>query len=413
VAAALESHSVLGLAFCALIYLVCLTGTVSVLVDEMKLIEQPLPAAHPLLPGELNTAVAEVLARTPSSSALYAFAPTTPRQRLTVTAYDAVGEQTFVSDGRGTTIPQHTPFADFVTNLHMTLTAPAPWGSLMVGMAGTALLALIVTGVLAHPRMFRDAFRLRLNGSRRLHEAELHNRLSVWGLPFHLAITVTGALFGLGNLSVLTIAQLGFHGDGSRVLAALSGPEVAEDSQAAALPNLEALVRRVQSRVQSSHLVYVGVERPGTRGAKVTVEVGLRGHLPRGEDFHFDASGRPIGGSGDLSESTGLQIYSGAAQVHFGRFGGLPVRLVYVALGAALTFITATGFNIWLARQAARGRPRPRLRGAWKAWTWGAPLALAVTALTSGLVPVGWVFWSVVLAAQGIALTLSPCPDPT
>ena len=402
VAAALDSHSLIGLTFCALIYLVCLTGTLSVLVDELRLIEQPSPAAVPLRAGVLNGAVVEALARERLPTALYAVAPTTPRQRLTVTVYGARGSKSFVSNGRRSIVPLHTPFTDFVTDLHMTLTAPAPWGSLVVGIAGAALLALVVSGVLAHPRIFRDAFRLRLNGSRRLHEAELHNRLSVWGLPFHLTITLTGALFGLGNLAVLTVAGLGFHGDSSRVLAPLSGPHVAANSRGTAVPDLEALVRGALVQVPGSHLIYVGVEQPGTEGAKVTVEVGASGRLPRGEDFHFDASGQAIGRTGYLSGATALQVYSGAAQVHFGFFGGLPARLIYVVLGVALTFITATGVNIWLARQAERGRARPRLGSAWQAWTWGVPIVLGVTGLASQLVPVSWVFWSGVFAVQGI-----------
>ena len=404
VAAALDSHSVIGLAFCALIYLVCLTGTVSVLVDELTLLEQPSPVAEQPHPGALNTAVAAALVREPSPSALYARNPTTPRQRLTVTTFGTDGERNFVADAQGSIVPQQTPFTDFVTDLHMTLTMPAPWGSLVVGIAGAALLSLIISGVLAHPRIFRDAFRLRLHGSRRLHEAELHNRLSVWGLPFHIAVTSTGALFGLANLAILTVAGLGFHSDTSRALAPLSGPEVAADSRPIAIPNIEALVRQAQSQLPGSHLDYVGIERPGTRGMKVTVEVGTTDRLPRGEDFHFDAAGRPIGRTGFLTGSTGLQFYSGAARTHFGFFGGLPVRLAYVVLGAALTFVTATGFNIWLARQAERGRPRPRLRTAWKTWTRGAPVALAATALLSHVLPGAWTFWSLVLIAQGAAL---------
>lgn len=99
-----------------------------------------------------------------------------------------------------------------------------------------------------------------------------------------------------------------------------------------------------------------------------------------------------------------MQVYSGAAEAHFGFFGGLPVRVIYVVLGAALTFITATGFNIWLERQAERGRGWPRVRGAWKAWTQGVMVALGVAALLSRVVPVGWTFWGVVLIAQAIAL---------
>ncbi len=404
VAAALDSHKSIGLALSALLYLVCLTGTLSVLVDELKLLEQPTPGAGQMHAGALNEAVAAVLAREPSHATLYAVAPTTPRQRLTLTAYDAGGEHVFLANERGSIVPQHTPFADFVTELHMTLTAPAPWGSLLVGMAGAALLALIISGVLAHPRIFRDAFRLRLNGSRRLREAELHNRLSVWGLPFHIAVTLSGALFGLANLTVLTIANFGFHGDTARVLAPLQGPNLAVDSRPTPLPDLEALVNRAQAAIPGSSLYYVGIERPGTAGARIAVEVGLPKRLPRGEDFYFDTQGHQIGRGRFLTGSPGLQIYSGAAQVHFGFFGGLPVRRHYVVLGAALTFVAASGFTIWLERQAERGRPQPRLQSAWRAWTRGILAGTAAAALASRIVPVSWMFWSVVLMAQGVAL---------
>jgi uncharacterized iron-regulated membrane protein len=408
VAAALDSHSVLGLTFCALIYLICFTGTLSVLVDEMMLIEQPTPATGQLYPGMLNSAVAAVLARESAPPALYALAPTTPRQRLTVTTYSASGENGYVADSHGSIVPKQTPFADFVTDLHMTLTAPEPWGSLIVGITGAALLALLISGVIAHPRIFRDAFRLRLNGSQRLHEADLHNRLSVWGLPFHIAITLSGALFGLTSLGVAVVAGIAFHGDSARVESPISGPSVVAEPQPAALPDLEALITRAQAVIPGSHLTYVGIERPGTRGARIEVEVGMPGRLPRGETIYFDAHGTQIGRGHFLTGPTGLQVYSGAAEVHFGFFGGLPIRIVYVLLGAALTFVTASGFTIWLERQAERGRPRPRLRGAWRAWTRGIPAALAIAALASHVAPVSWTFWSVVFIAQALALSRVP-----
>ena len=391
-AAALSGHSAVGLAFGALIYLICLTGTISVLVDEIKLVEQPAPAAGPLQPGALNRAVAAVLKQAPSTSTLYATAPSTPSQRLLVTTYRG-GEHAFLAGADGAAIPARTPFADFVTALHMTLTAPVPWGSLGVGLGGAALLSLILSGVLSHPRAFRDAFRLRLGGAERLREAELHNRLSVWGLPFHVTVTLTGALFGLANLVVLAVAALGFHGDTGRVYAPVSGPTVASDPRPAPLPDLEALARRAMAALPGSRLGYVGVERPGTAGARIIVEVASPGRLPRGEDVYFDGAGRAIGRGRFVTGSLGLQAYSAAAQLHFGVFGGLPVRLVYVVLGAALSFVAASGVTIWLARRRDRGRPSPRLRRAWMAWTWGAPAGLALSALASPLTAPEPVFW--------------------
>jgi uncharacterized iron-regulated membrane protein len=400
VAAILAGHGVVGLSFGALLYLVCLTGALSVFVDEWKLIEAPSPAVTMLSPGALDRAVASA----PKAGLLFVSAPTAPFQRWTLSA----GAGAWRIDRQGGLKPARTPWSDFVTDLHMTLTLPAPWGSLAVGVLGAALLSLILSGVLAHPRVLRDAFVLRLGGSRRLQEADLHNRLSVWGLPFHVAVSLTGAFFGLSNLALMAVAALGFHGDLARAIGPLRGPALAGDARPAPLPRLDPLVRQALALRPGAGLSYIGVERPGTRGQQVTVEVTAPGRLPRGEQAYFDGAGRMIGRGRFASGPAGLQVYAGAAQLHFGFFGGLPVRIAYGLLGAALTLVSASGVSIWLARRRDRGRPAPRLERAWAGWTWGAPAALAAAALAAPFLSVAWVFWLSAVAIQLVVQRVRP-----
>lgn len=75
-------------------------------------------------------------------------------------------------------------------------------GGFVVGMTGVALPSSLISGILAHPRTFRDAFHLRLGGSPRLQEADLHNRIGVWGLPFHFIVALSGAFLGLLTIVV-------------------------------------------------------------------------------------------------------------------------------------------------------------------------------------------------------------------
>ena len=79
------------------------------------------------------------------------------------------------------------------------------------------------------------------------------------------------------------------------------------------------------------------------------------------------------------------------------------MRLAYVALGAALTFVSASGVSIWLARSADRGQPRPRLSRAWRAWTWGAIAGLALAAALSPWLAPAATFWALAAALQLIA----------
>jgi uncharacterized iron-regulated membrane protein len=399
VANLLAGHSAIGLAFGALIYLVCLTGALAVFVDELKLVEAPAPAIAALAPNALDTAAAEAVQRLGGpgkAGVMFISAPTTPRQRWGALS----GDTAWRMDAYGHLSPRHTPWTDFICNLHMTLTLPGPWGSVLVGIIGAALLSLVVSGVLSHPRILRDAFVLRLGGSRRLQEADLHNRLSVWGLPFHVAVTLSGAFFGLSNLALLTVAALGFHGDTGRVTQVLWGPPVPANARPAPIPALEPLAARALALRPGSKLSYIGVEQPGTRGERITVEVTGPGRLPRGEQAYFDGQGRLIGRGRFASGPIGLQVYSGAAQVHFGFFGGLPVRIAYGVLGLALTYVSATGVTIWLARRRDRGRPAPLLERAWLGWTWGAPAALALAAVTSPWLPVAAVFWGAAILIQ-------------
>ena len=50
-------------------------------------------------------------------------------------------------------------------NLHIYLHLPSTLGLIVVGALGAMLFGLIVSGFLAHPRIVKDAFRLRLGGS--------------------------------------------------------------------------------------------------------------------------------------------------------------------------------------------------------------------------------------------------------
>src|SRR3546814_15121245 len=83
--------------------------------------------------------------------------------------------------------------------------------------------------------------------------------------------------------------------------------------------------------------------------------------------------------------------------LHFGNFGGRPVKFAYFGLGLALTIVVATGTSIWLGKRARRGLHEPRLRSLWDAVLWGVPLALVLTFLARMLAgndtPLTAIFW--------------------
>ena len=93
----------------------------------------------------------------------------------------------------------------------------------------------------------------------------------------------------------------------------------------------------------------------------------------------------------------GQQLAASTYNLHFGNFGGLPVKIIYFLLGLALTIVVGTGTSIWLGKRERRGVHDPRLRSLWDGVLWGVPLALTLTFLArviaGNAAPLTAIFW--------------------
>src|SRR5690606_39726277 len=102
---------------------------------------------------------------------------------------------------------------------------------------------------------------------------------------------------------------------------------------------------------------------------------------------------------GEIGQQAAASIYS----LHFGDFGGLPVKIAYIVFGLGLTVVSATGVYIWLGKRRRRGYSEPRLLGAWHGVVWGAPAALAATLIARFAIgnsaPFAAIFWILFAAA--------------
>lgn len=390
VRAMLAGHSALGLAFAALIYLVCFSGAVAVFTHEFTRWEQPAaPLLRQVMPAAVGAAFHEVLAKNPKAHDLFIRMPEPSMPRLSVHADDAKGgEHTWYADAAGkVAVEQRTPFSEFQARLHTALHLPGSWGFFLVGLTGVALLSSLVSGVLSHPRVFKDAFAFRWGGSKRLQEADLHNRISVWGLPFHVVVSLTGAFLGLSVLIVGVLALVVFQGDRDKVFALFSGPHVADDPRPAPVIDVAKGLAVLQASHPQAGFNYIFVEHPGETGQHMSVNRVTPGHLSRGELFTVDGQARVLGPAGFEGGNPGMAIYSSLTPLHFGWFGGWPVKVAYFLLGLGLTAVTASGVAIWLARRRDKGRPAPRWERVWVAFAWSQPLAYGVAAIVALLVP--------------------------
>ena len=403
----LSGHSALGLVVGGLAYLLSLTGVLAVFMSDFERWEQPdVPEFTAMTPGALDRLYGEVMAAANAPvERIFITLPTADAPRSAVYA----GEQAWFATADGALWGGIAhEWTHFLEHLHYYLSLPHTFGIIVVGLVGAAMVGLILSGLAAHPRIFRDAFALRWTSSPRLSQADLHNRLSVWGAPFHLAVSLTGAYFGLIGV-LLLLAGAAAPGEArDSLLAPLFGAPPVADAAAAPPPRLDAAVAQIAALEPAATPSYLSIEAPGTRGQVVDVSADIPGQLIYAETWRFDSAARLQSKLGAADGGLGQQAAWAMYPLHFGSFGGLPIRLAYGALGLALCVVVASGVNIWLVRRRAQGRPAPRAERLWIATVWGPGLALAVAAagMLGWEIPAEPVFWglaALLLAAAPFA----------
>ena len=405
----LSAHSVMGLVISALMFIVCLSGTVAMFEDEIGWWENPVQAPVETVSPEIAQAAANnVFAAQPDTTHLYLYLPRDNWQRFVVGGDD--GLETANAQG-AMTGGYDTAWNDFLVHLHYYLSLPTSFGMIVVAILGVMLVAMAVSGLLAHPRIFRDAFRLRTKGQARLVQADLHNRLSVWTAPFTIAIALTGAMIGLFVVVAVVLAQTSFDGDPRALSESIFGAEGEIDESPAPLADIGAALITLEEMEPDANPFLAIIHDPGTASQHTTIYGEHTDRLVYGEMYEFDADGAYEGKAGYTDGEAGKQIAMSTYRLHFGDFGGIAMKVAYFFMGVGLCIVVAAGLNIYFLKRAEAGRGMPRLEAAWAALIWGSPALLAAT-LAISLLGVGMggltaLFWLGAVALCGLGLMIA------
>ncbi|MEM1264032.1 MAG: PepSY-associated TM helix domain-containing protein [Pseudomonadota bacterium] len=397
VAKSIDAHSVIGLSLGALLYILAVTGTLSVFNHEIQRWEQPgAPEMTSIDPAAAAAAAEAVFIseQTPTTHLYINFPqPDLPRTVITTDT------QAFFANTDGTVAGrEHFPWTQFLLDLHYYLHLPTILGLTVVGALGAFLLALSLSGFMAHPRIFRDAFTFR-RGTGRVPLLDLHNRLSVWTSPFHISNALTGAILGLASILAFAIASAAFEGDTNAVFSPIFGGEAPPVEGQARLANIAGPLAYMHEHYPDLLTTYFILHDPATAGQHTTIVAEHGNRLIFGDYYNFDAAGHFEGNTGISDGTLGQQIVGSVYNIHFGNWGGLPVKLAYLVFGLALCTVIASGLRIYFARQRAKSNALPRWEAAWEGVVWGTPLLLTLTLFVavigvlegSGLVAVFWV----------------------
>lgn len=376
---ALSAHSAMGVAISAVLYIICLSGTLSVFKDEISLIEQGGVPVVTALSGEaLMTAADEGMLADPETAHLFIHMPTAAK---TYALVQTDNTENFITSEGVIAATRHQPWTEFLVALHYYLHLPKSFGMMIVAMFGVFLFAMSISGILAHPKTFKDAFAFRRSKSEQIKQVDLHNRLSVWTMPFHLSNSLTGAMIGLATLSAVAVAAMDYNGDTGAVFGPVFGTEPPVNEASASMARIDLAAAHLTENFKDTRPVYVILHDPKTVGQYLQIMAEHPRRLIYAEKYNYNGDGEFIDTVGSSDGEIGQQVADSVYKIHFGAFGGLPVKLAFGIFGICLLFIIAAGMKIYFIKQAAKGKAVPAIQRAWGAIVWGAPALLAITFL--------------------------------
>ena len=263
--------AVLGL----LLYAVIVTGTAAVFANEIKTWSGGLLGTSEPMSQPLSAVLARLEAETPKSFATTSpcgqrppamcWRSSIPMRRSTARAASAgfstrsgrmAGSFRAMKATAETSRPtiRYTALGRFYVDLHVRLHVPNPWGLILTGILGLAMLVAAVSGILMHRHLFRDIFMLR-GRDRLVGLRDLHSVAGTWTLPHAFVLAFTGAYLSFTIAVALPmLAKIAFKGDVREMVTTLNGLR-AVDARPAAIANLDDILSDARKRAGAPLLI--------------------------------------------------------------------------------------------------------------------------------------------------------------
>lgn len=257
-----------------------------------------------------------------------------------------------------------SPLGQLIDDLHRKVGLPLGHEIAMPITGAIALLygiALVSGVIVLLPTLARDLFALRRGKNLKRMWLDFHNLLGLFSLPFHILMAVTAVVFALHDPFYESQSATVYRGESGFVPPAARGPEPVRSGNDGKMLTPEQLVTRLAEQA------------PGFRPRILNYRVSpQQGPLLRvfGDDPAYGMRS-PVGGVAGVDPATGdivLTDYMPGLQrpvaatitsfftLHFGSFGGTPIRWSYFLLGLAGCVLFYTGNLLWIERRRTKAR---------------------------------------------------------
>ncbi len=231
--------------------------------------------------------------------------------------------------------------------LHVDLFAGLP-GTLFLGFMGLLLVVAIVSGVVLYAPFMRklDFGAVRHERSPRVRWLDLHNLLGIVTLVWASVVGVTGVINTLGE----PVIKLWQADQMSEMLAPYKGKT--PPAERASLQSSVTAARTLEPAMRVGFIAFPGTDF----SSPFHYNVFMQGNAPLTSRLFkpvlVDASTAKVSDSRELPWYVKAVLIS--QPLHFGDYGGLPMKIVWTLLDLATIVVLGSGLYLWVKRKQPR-----------------------------------------------------------
>ncbi|MFV0453832.1 MAG: PepSY-associated TM helix domain-containing protein [Pseudomonas sp.] len=263
-------------------------------------------------------------------------------------------------------------FRQFTRALHgwwlVPFTNGFSWGWYLVSLTGLPMLASLITGLVVYKKFWKGFFKptLRFRHGARIFWGDFHRLSGIWSIWFIAVISITGIWFLIQAILSDTHISISTAG----VPPVVAREEVPVVAAGGSMPFLDVDKAVATASQQISGLEASFISLPGNAYSHIFISG--RGWYPL---MFQSAAVNPYTGNVDstrlLSDRSALEFVTESMRpLHTGDFGGLWLKLVWFLFGLILSMMVLSGLLIWskrtvqataaLARRPARAARQPK-----------------------------------------------------
>ena len=355
-------HSWLALPIWFFVLIVCVTGTLAVVSQEIVWLANPdIRASKPsddAQPLSFDQVIAAIKRDEPKAIVQSIIRPDESHFALSVgLSYpDGRSVEVYANPYTGAIqgISPSFNFQQFTRALHgwwlVPFTNGYSWGWYLVSALGLPLLASLITGLVVYKRFWKGFLRptLRVRHGARIFWGDFHRLSGIWSIWFIAVISITGTWFLIE--AVLGDNQISISSEPIV-------PVIARDKVPLSAPGVPAPMIPIDKAID------IAAERiPGLDASFVFMPSNAYSHLQIGgrgwyplmfQTAQLNPYDGEIAVSNLLSDRTPLEFVTESMRpLHTGDFGGLWIKLIWAFFGLVLSMMVLSGLLIWTKRTA-------------------------------------------------------------